>query len=241
MKTIDQIDTCSAPIGIQPDRFPTDSSANLVRRFASALAIVTRAGCATAVLAALTFISFSAGCASAAKLPAEVAHPAESQTLRAGDVVKISFPRAQSLDTTQQIRRDGKLNLYLVGEVQAAGLSPAEFETKMLELYASQLVSKEVRVTVVSSSFAVFVTGAVVRPGKLTPERALTAFEAIMEAGGFDNNRADTKAVRIIRSENGQTKNYVVNLKAVLEGKPVEPFFLQAYDTVYVPERFSWF
>jgi polysaccharide export outer membrane protein len=102
-------------------------------------------------------------------------------------------------------------------------------------------VAKEVRVTVVSSAFAVFVTGAVMHPGKLTPERSLTAFEAIMEAGGFDNSKADPKAVKIIRSENGQTKNFTVNLKAVLEGKAAEPFYLQAYDTIYVPEKFSWF
>jgi polysaccharide export outer membrane protein len=145
------------------------------------------------------------------------------------------------MDTTQQIRRDGKINLYLVGEVTAANRSPADLEKELLELYSSQLVAKEVRVTVVSSAFAVFVTGAVMHPGKLTPERSLTAFEAIMEAGGFDNSKADPKAVKIIRSENGQTKNFTVNLKAVLDGKATEPFYLQAYDTIYVPEKFSWF
>jgi polysaccharide biosynthesis/export protein len=184
-----------------------------------------------------------AGCASPALIPMEARAPseAESQVLRTGDVVKIAFPRTPTLDTVQQIRRDGKLNLYLVGEVQAANLSPGELEAELLKLYSSQLVSKEVRVTVVSSSFAVFVTGAVVRPGKLTPDRALTAFEAIMEAGGFDNGKADTKAVTVIRHEKGQTKNFRLNLKAVLDGKPADPFYLQAFDIVYVPEKFSWF
>lgn len=187
-------------------------------------------------------LTLAAGCASSRNTGvAQLPRDAEPQILRSGDVVKISFPRTPTLDTTQQVRRDGKINLYLVGEVRAADLSPAELEKQLLELYASELVSKEVRVTVVSSAFSVFVTGAVVRPGKLTPDRTLTAFEAVMEAGGFDNTKADTKAVTVIRNEGGQTKNYTVNLKAVLEGKQSEPFYLQAYDVVYVPERFSWF
>ena len=199
----------------------------------SLLARVALAGLALALVA---------GCASTRTSDAALtAREPGSQTLRAGDVVKISFPRTQTLDTTQQIRRDGKINLYLVGEVQAASLTPAELEKRLLELYASQLVAKEVRVTVESSAFAVFVTGAVLRPGKLTPERSLTAFEAIMEAGGFDTTKANTKSVTVIRNEGGETRHYTVNLKAILDGKASEPFYLQAYDVVYVPERFSWF
>ena len=203
---------------------------------------VRRAHAALLGLLAAALAAATTGCSSTRTSPLpSAARAPQTQTLRSGDVVKISFPRTPTLDTTQQVRRDGKLNLYLVGEVQAADLAPAELEQKLLELYAPQLVSKEVRVTVVSSSFSVFVTGAVLRPGKLTPDRSLTAFEAVMEAGGFDDTKADSKAVTIIRSENGQTKHYTVNLKAVLQGKPADPFYLQAYDVVYVPERFSWF
>ena len=195
----------------------------------------------TARITLASAVMLLGACASSPRVDLPAAKPLATQTLRAGDVVKISFPRAQTLDTTQQIRRDGKLNLYLVGEVQAADLAPAELEAQLLKLYESQLVSKEVRVTLVSSAFAVFVTGAVVRPGKLTPDRTLTAFEAIMEAGGFDGSKADSRSVTIIRHESGQTQNFRLNLKAVLEGKPSDPFYLRANDVVYVPEKFSWF
>jgi len=36
-------------------------------------------------------------------------------------------------------------------------------------------------------------------------------------------------------------KNYKLNLKAVLQGKQNEPFYLKPADIVYVPERFSMF
>jgi polysaccharide export outer membrane protein len=197
-------------------------------------------GFASLGIAALLFAS---GCASSASNPVatQIPREAESQTLRPGDVVRIAFPRASTLDTVQQIRRDGKLNLYLVGEVQAANQSPGELEAELLKLYSTQLVSKEVRVTVVSSAFSVFVTGAVARPGKVNPDRAVTVFDAIMEAGGFDPTKADLKAVTVIRSDSGRTTNYKVNLQAVLDGKANEPFYLQAYDVVFVPEKFSWF
>jgi len=35
--------------------------------------------------------------------------------LREGDVLKISFPGSPTLDTTQQIRRDGRVTMPLVG------------------------------------------------------------------------------------------------------------------------------
>jgi polysaccharide biosynthesis/export protein len=161
--------------------------------------------------------------------------------LREGDDIRISFPGAPTLDTTQRVRTDGRLTLSMVGEVVAAGLTPSELEKKLLELYASELVSKEVTVTVISSTFTVFVSGAVLKPGKIVSDHPISALEAIMEAGGFDSTRANMEAVRVVRIQDGATKNYVVNLKIALEGGRSEPFYLKRSDIVYVPEKFSWF
>jgi len=162
-------------------------------------------------------------------------------TLREGDVLKISFPGSPTLDTTQQIRRDGKITLPLVGEVQAAGITAETLQQNLINLYAPQLSSKEVIVTVASSTFPVFVTGSVIRPGKITSDHPITALDAIMEAGGFDYTRANLKAVRIIRHENDRVVNYTLNLKLVLDGKETKAFYLQPDDIVFVPERFTWF
>jgi len=165
-----------------------------------------------------------------------------AQLLSVGDVIRVSFPGAPNLDAPpQQIRRDGRINLAMVGEVMAAEKTPADLEKELVVLYAPQLVSKEIKVTVVSSTFAVLVTGAVLRPGKITVERVLTALEAVMEAGGFDSGRANPKAVVVIRKDGGKTQNHTIDLKAVLDGKSNEPFYLRAHDIVYVPEKFSWF
>jgi polysaccharide export outer membrane protein len=161
--------------------------------------------------------------------------------LREGDVLKITFPGAPNLNDSQQIRRDGKIALSMVGEVVAAGLTPGDLEKEILKLYSSQLVTKEVTVTVTSSSFPIFVTGAVIRPGKIMSDHPITALEAIMEAGGFDFTRADLGHVRVVRNEKAGTKNYTLNLKEALEAKQSTPFYLKPSDIVYVPEKFSWF
>lgn len=228
-------------VKLQPMNRP---ASHLPAAFAASRATsrASRHGMSVLLASALVFL---AGCATVSPPtpPAEVAKHAQPgpQTLSPGDVIKISFPGAANLETTQQIRRDGCINLSSVGEVKAADKTPGQLEAELKQLYASQLVSKEINVTVVTSSFAVFVTGAVLKPGKILPDRAVTALEAIMEAGGFDNTTANSRAVVVIRHEDGQTKNYTLDLKAALEGKPTEPFYLKSHDIVYVPEKFSWF
>lgn len=188
-----------------------------------------------------------AGCDTMPTGPVKPAKPlmdqphSEAIILREGDTVKVSFPGSPNLDRTQPIRRDGKLNLPLIGEVDAAGLSPVALQEKLVKAYASQISTKEVVVEVESSSFPVFVTGAVVKPGKILSNHPIDALEAVMEAGGFVYDTADMKRVRINRSENGVRQSFVVNLKKLLVGEETKPVYLKPNDIVYVPERFSPF
>lgn len=170
----------------------------------------------------------------------EQAHD-EAIVLREGDVLKITFPGSPNLDTTQPIRRDGKLNLPLIGEVEAAGLTPSTLQDNLTKAYAPQISTKEVVVQVQSSTFPVFVSGAVVRPGKILSDHPITALEAVMECGGFNYDIANMRDVQVVREENGVMKHFSVNLKAVLQGRETKPFYLKPKDIVYVPERFSPF
>jgi len=195
---------------------------------------------------ALIAAGMLAGCETQFPLPTDApkeqpAKTSELINLREGDVLKISFPGSPTLDTTQQIRRDGKITMPLVGEVDAAGMTPSALEKKLLDLYAPQISSKQVTVEVVSSSLTVYVTGMVLRPGKILSDHPISALEAVMEAGGFDYTKANPKNVVVIRREGNVMQNYKLNLKAVLQGEQNAPFFLKPDDIVYVPERFSMF
>ena len=165
----------------------------------------------------------------------------ETIVLREGDSVKISFPGAPNLNTVQTIRRDGMITLQAVGEFKATGLTPPAMEKALIELYGPQLQTKEVTVAVESSAYQFYVIGAVAAPGKKLTDHPLTLLEALMEAGGFDPGRANLKAVRVIRRENGKDYHYKFNLKPVWNGGQSEPFTVKPSDIIYVPERFSWF
>lgn len=176
--------------------------------------------------------------------PSGASAPAASEevlTLKEGDVLKISFPSVPNMDSQQQIRPDGRVSLPLIGEIVVAGKSTDALAKELVELYSTKIVSKEVMVTLVSSSFSVYVTGAVLRPGKIIVDRRISAFDAIMESGGFDKAKADLAAVVVVRQENGQSRKYSLDLQKILEGGQVPPFYLKPFDTVYVPEKFSWF
>jgi len=181
------------------------------------------------------------GCQTVPPIAAADTVPYLDVRLREGDTVKISFPGAPTLDSTQQIRRDGKITLTLGGEVVAAGLSPVELEKELLRLYEAQLVVKQVIVAVTSPGYPIFVSGAVLRPGKLIVDRPVTVVEAIMEAGGPDRAKADLKKVTVLRQIDGKSMSYKVDVKATIDGANVKQFFLKPSDIVVVPEKFVWY
>ena len=204
------------------------------------------------MITVLALLGGAAGCSSPPRYePAEgssvppppTAVKPETVVLREGDTIRVSFPGTPALNggQAQAIRRDGKISLPLVGDVVAAGKTPADLEKELAKLYANQLLDNKVVVTVESSSFPVYVSGAVLRPGKILSDHPMTALEAIMEAGGFDETRANEKKVQVLRNNKGHIEHYTLNLKRVIDGLDNQPFYLKPGDIVHVPERFQWY
>jgi polysaccharide export outer membrane protein len=157
--------------------------------------------------------------------------------LREGDVISITFQYSTTYNTTQKIPLDGNLNLESVGDVKAAGKTPIQLEAELARLYRPQIKDDVVTVKLVSAVSSIYVSGAVFHPGKLDMERPLTALEAVMEAGGFDPNRAKLSDVSVVRIENGKQHTYHVNLARALRGKDETPFYLKPFDIVHVPSK----
>jgi polysaccharide export outer membrane protein len=178
------------------------------------------------------------GCTTTSGVFQEDWTPYSAVKLTEGDTLSITFPGSPDLNTAQKIRRDGKIDMKTVGEIQAAGKTPKELEKDILKLYEKDLVLKEVSVLLQSTSYAVFVVGSVLHPGRVMAERPISAIEAVMEAGGFDNAKANMKRVVVLRNEEGQPlKHYILNLKRVLDGKSKQLFYLRPYDILYIPEK----
>jgi len=185
-----------------------------------------------------------AGCATPAPPVSAETDRRSEITLEEGDVVKVSFPGAPNLDLpAQPIRRDGKIAVPLAGDVIAAGFTPTQLQQQLLTMLGSQLVTKEVVVTVVSSTYTIYVDGPVLRPGKVVLSHPITLLEAIEEAGGFDYSKANISKIVIIRhGAQGQGgTSFNLDLKPVLQGKQKDSFYLAPGDIVHIPEKFNWF
>ncbi len=179
-----------------------------------------------------------AGCATTPNDSANWPEPRESLvTLQAGDALSIKFPHWPELNEEQAIRPDGNIALQFVGEVQAAGRTPEELRTELLDRYAGTLKNPELTVIVRSfQSQRVYVGGEVAQPKLVMIEGGrLTALEAIVQAGGFLKRSAKMSNVIVIRQCDGKQYVKTLDLKAELKNPESEPFHLEPFDVVYVP------
>jgi polysaccharide export outer membrane protein len=146
------------------------------------------------------------------------------------------------MNSAQLVQPNGMITLPLGGSMDVRGKTTSQVEKALMDLYASQLVIKEVTVGLESAGFPVLVSGAVTRPGRVQSTRSMTVLEAIVEAGGFIEGRADMRHVRVVRlDKDGTTRTIVVDLKAALSGKSSEALFVRPSDVINVPERFSFY
>ncbi len=191
-----------------------------------------------AVIAIVLTLFSMLGCAT---VPAKTALEMRSEqepklTLGPGDVIEIKFYYVPELNETQTVRPDGKIALQLIGEVEVQGKTPVEVREELVRFYTPQLKRPEVSVIVRSmANRRVYVGGHVNRPGLVDMPTRLTALEAILNAGGFDVRTAEVGNVVIIRHKDGKRYGCALDLRGALEGKEVQPFFLEPQDIVYVP------
>lgn len=198
----------------------------------------------SALLAALTgvmalvFAFAFTGCESAepyTPIPAEAYSARPGGTLNAGDVIRVSYPGAPELNTVQKIEANGKVSLPTIGSVTAQGKSIASLQSQLTGLYQSHLQNPTVLVAVETAASGVYVSGEVMKPGKIGLDRPMTAFEAIMEAGGF-TKFANPKQVVVVRNVNGKHQRYALNLSDTLSGASDSAFYLRPYDTIFVKQ-----
>lgn len=157
--------------------------------------------------------------------------------LREGDTLSITCESVTNINTVAKIPLNGMLDLPFIGQVQASGKTTRQLQEDLLQLYSSQVRADVITVKLLASASAVYVVGAVLQPGKIPMDRPMTVLDAVMEAGGYDPNRARLSKVRVLRREGGQQVAYEINVSKIISGQDPTPFYLQPFDTVQVPAR----
>lgn len=181
------------------------------------------------------------------------------------DYFDLKFVYNPELNIGVRIQPDGKVSLPLVGEVQAANLTPAQLRQELIAKYSHDIRKPDIAVltgTQVNSApvdigakyvFAqanfitvalvksagqfVFVGGEVIKPSPVAWEGHLTVLQAITAAGG-QTDKADLSRVVIVRRGAFEQSEWLrTDLASPLEGKDLKnDVALKAGDIVVVPK-----
>lgn len=166
--------------------------------------------------------------------PAAPAAPVDPKAyiIGAEDVISIRVWREPENSGTFVVRPDGKISVPLVGEIQAAGLTPEKLSESIAESLQKVMVHPEVTVgveRVMSKKY--YIQGEVNRPGSYPLVIDTTVLEALVNAGGF-REFANTRKIVILRG----TERLKFNYKEVTKGKKMDQNILvKSGDQIIVP------
>jgi polysaccharide export outer membrane protein len=168
--------------------------------------------------------------------PLKVATDDPNYSIAPEDVLTIDVWKEPEISRTVPVRRDGKISLPLLNDVQAAGLTPTQLGSAIVERLRATIVHPQVTVIVAQmSGLRIYILGQVNRGGAYPLVPDMTVMQALSIAGGF-TPYANVKKVHVIRSENGTDKLFPVNYKEVSSGRKTEQnIHLKAGDTIVVP------
>jgi polysaccharide export outer membrane protein len=167
-----------------------------------------------------------------------------------GDVLRVTVYGHEDLNRVSVVSSDGRMPFPLVGEVQAAGLTPTELEASLRQLLGKDyLVDPQVTVAVQEyRSQKVFVLGEAEKPGTYPLTGRSTLLDVLSQAGG--PNKAAGRQVVVVRfpkSEGPVTPGtagstmFRLNLKKLLDGDASENIVLESGDTIHIPKQTNFF
>jgi polysaccharide biosynthesis/export protein len=171
-----------------------------------------------------------------ASQPPKAATDDPNYSIAPEDVLTIDVWKEPEISRTVPVRRDGKISLPLLNDLQAAGLTPTQLSSEIVEKLRATIVHPQVTVIVAQmSGLRVYVLGQVTRGGAYPLVPDMTVMQALSIAGGF-TPYANVKKMFVMRKENGADKIFAVNYKEVISGRKTEQNIqLKPGDTIVVP------
>jgi polysaccharide export outer membrane protein len=160
---------------------------------------------------------------------------ASRYVIGADDSLQVTVWQEPSISGTFPVRPDGMISLVLVGDIQAAGLTPMhlahDLTIKLKKFIQDPIVS--VVVAAVRSQ-RVYLVGEVNHAGPIVLTPGMTPLQAIAEAGGL-NPYTNGKHIYILRGPQGKQTKIPFNYKLALKGDNRQDVPLLSGDTIVVP------
>ena len=134
------------------------------------------------------------------------------------------------------IRPDGRITVYPVGDVVAAGLTPMELQKSLVAMLSASFRLPHATVEVVSSAAnQVHVLGRVQHPGSFPALAYMTVSQAVTAGGGFMDDAARNSVLLIHREGASTVRVTRVPLDRTLKGQSLLDPPISRFDIVYVP------
>jgi polysaccharide export outer membrane protein len=157
----------------------------------------------------------------------------KSYVIGAEDQIGVNVWGVAALSSTYLVRPDGKITMPLIGDLEAAGLTPAQLQASVAaRLKEKYINSPDVTILVLAvNSKKYYIHGEVNNPGAFPLIVPTTVLEALANAHGF-KDFANVKKIRILRG----TEQLKFNYKDVVHGRHSEQnIYLQPGDQIIVP------
>ena len=163
--------------------------------------------------------------------------PPDAYVIGVGDLLEISVWKNPDLSATVPVRPDGRISVPLLGDVQAAGMTPLALKATLTQGYKEYVTAPGVSVVVKEiHSRKIFVTGEVAHPGAYDLQPHTKLMQALSLAGGL-TPYARGKVVLLRDGHDGKTdKRFEYRLDSIVSGKrPENNVLLLPGDTLVVP------
>lgn len=157
--------------------------------------------------------------------------------LQPGDLLAVTVYEEAELSREVLVRPDGGISFPLIGDIEVAGLSPAEVKAELETELAEFIPGASVTVAVLQiTGNRVFVVGKVNAPGAYPIYRPLDVMQALALAGGTAQF-AELDDIRILRRDNSGRQDVIeFKYSDVIRGRNLDQnLLLKSGDTIVVP------
>jgi protein involved in polysaccharide export with SLBB domain len=158
--------------------------------------------------------------------------------IQPGDQLALDFYMNSEFNDTTTVDPNGKIELRMVGPVQAAGLTPSQLAKSIDNAYRNELRNPGAVVHLNElPSRQIYVEGEVTKPGGFPMQPGMTAVQALALAGGVTDNSDPESAVLIRRDACGRAQGTKIDLAAATKNPgSAEDVALLPRDVVVVPK-----
>lgn len=151
------------------------------------------------------------------------------------DTLQVTVWKEPTLSGTVPVRPDGRISLVLLGDLQAAGMTPMQLSDDITQRLKKYIQDPSVSVVVLAvNSQRIFIIGEVGHVGAIPMTAGMTPLQAIAAAGGL-TPFANSKHIYILRAEGGKREKIPFDYKKALKGESKQDVSLLPGDTIVVP------